>query len=162
MGRVIAPHGIKGWVKLKVFTDSPDSLLDFPRWWIRAKAGWQEREVAEAELRSVGLVARFLDDEDRNAAEDLKGLDIGVPRDTLPVPDEGEYYWADLIGLAVLTAADELLGAVEGLIETGANDVLVVRAQDSGVERLIPYIEPVIISVDLTGKRIVVDWQPDY
>jgi 16S rRNA processing protein RimM len=174
MGQIIAPHGIKGWVKLKVFTETPDSLLDYPIWWLNTRAGWLEYEVAEAESRESGLVARIEGFDDRTAAEALKGLQVGIPRAELPKPGRGEHYWTDLIGLEVVNKQDERLGVIEQLIQTAANDVLVVREEDFGgaaapanvppkrVERLIPYIESVIVSVDLANRRIVVDWDLDY
>lgn len=168
MGRIIAPHGIKGWIKIKVFTETPESLLDYPTWWLNARAGWQEYKVAEAEWRTAGLVARLDGHDDRSATEALKGVEVGVPRSALPPALEGEYYWSDLIGLKVVNKQDEPLGVIEGLVETGANDVLIVRAEDGfspandKVERLIPYIDPVIVSVDLSGRRMVVDWGVDW
>lgn len=170
MGRVIGPHGIKGWVKIKTFTQAPDGLMDFPAWWLNTRDGWQEFKIAEVEWRNTGLVGRFDGYDDRSAAEAINGLEVGVPRETLPEPEAGEFYWADLIGLEVVNTKDQPLGVVNRLIETGANDVLVVRdgslhresAVGEKTERLIPYIESVIVSVDLTQRRMVVEWDPDY
>jgi len=170
MGQIIAPHGIKGWVKLKVFTETPDSLLDYPIWWLNTRTGWQEFKVAEAEWRDAGVAAHFENCNDRNTAETLKGLQVGIPRPDFPEPEQGEYYWTDLIGLAVVNKQDQSLGVVDNLMETGANDVLVVVEKDVGelpetakrTERLIPYIAPVIVSVDLLKRRIIVDWDLDY
>ncbi len=166
MGRVIGPHGIKGWLNVKVFTETPDSLLDYSTWWLKTPAGWQECKVAEAEWRNTGLVARFEGHGDRTAVETLKGFEVGVPRTALPPLEEGEYYWADLIGLQVINTRSEPLGTIAGLTQTGANDVLVVHdkkdASSENVERLIPYIESVVVSVDLANRRLVVDWDLDY
>ncbi|MES2353531.1 MAG: ribosome maturation factor RimM [Pseudomonadota bacterium] len=174
MGRVTIPHGVKGWVKIKVFTEAPDNLLDYPVWWLNTQAGWRQYKLNDAEWRESGLVACFEGFDNRTTVETLKGMEVGIPRSELPAPSEGEYYWTDLIGLEVINKQGELFGTVDGLIETGANDVMVVCEESSHspvpspgekparVERLIPYIETVIVSVDLTSRRIVVDWGLDY
>jgi 16S rRNA processing protein RimM len=159
MGRIVAPFGVKGWVKLKVFTETPDSLLDYPAWWLATANGWQNYEVAEAEFHAKGLVVRLEGVSDRTGAEGLSGMDVGVPREAFPEPDADEFYWTDLIGLDVVNRQDEALGKIEGLLETGANDVLVVRGDR---ERLIPYVASTIVAVDLQSRRVVVDWDSDY
>jgi 16S rRNA processing protein RimM len=159
MGRIVAPFGVKGWVKLKVFTERPDSLLNYPTWWLASANGWQKFEVAEAEFHAKGLVVRLAGVSDRTGAESLSGVEVGVPREAFPEPEADEFYWSDLIGLDVVNRQDEALGKIEGFLETGANDVLVVR---SDRERLIPYVAPTIVAVDLQSRRVVVDWGVDY
>lgn len=99
--------------------------------------------------------------EDRNAAEARKGWVIGAPREELPAPSEDEFYWDDLIGLVVVNLQDEPLGRVESLIETGANDVLRVL-DEAGVERLLPFVDGVVIDVEPVAGRIRVDWGRDW
>jgi 16S rRNA processing protein RimM len=159
MGRIVAPFGVKGWVKLKVFTETPDGLLSYPVWWLATANGWQKYEVAEAEFHAKGLVVRLEGVVDRTGAEVLSGIDVGVPREAFPEPEADQFYWADLIGLDVVNRQDEALGKIEELLETGANDVLVVRGDR---ERLIPYIASTIVAVDLQSRRVVVDWDLDY
>lgn len=159
MGRIAAPYGIQGWVRVKTYSESPDALLDHPRWWLREAQGWREHGVAAAEWRDKGLLARFEACGDRSAAESLKGLDIGIPRSALPGPEPGEHYWADLIGLAVKNREGVNFGQVSDLIATGANDVLVVSGER---ERLIPYLEGVIVAVDIAARTITVDWDASY
>jgi len=159
MGRIVAPFGVKGWVKLKVFTETPDSLLNYPAWWLAVANGWQKYAVAEAEFHSKGLVVRLEGVSDRTGAEALSGTDVGVPRKAFPEPEADEFYWADLIGLEVVNRQEESLGKIEELLETGANDVLVVRGDR---ERLIPYVASIILAVDLHDRRVVVDWDLDY
>lgn len=165
MGRVLGPRGIKGWIKIKTFTEFPDSLADFDTWWLKhpspgGKDGeWRPHSVEETELVHLGFSARLQGCEDRNAAELLRGMEVALPRSALPM-DEDAIYWVDLIGLTVVNTAGEAMGTVDGLMETGANDVLVVK-QD-GKEQLIPYTERVVLSVDLAAKRIEVDWQKDW
>ena len=160
MGQIIGPFGIKGWVKIKTFTEAPDGLLDYPVWHLHTGQGWQEFAVNEAEYRNTGLVARLAGFDDRTASETLKGIEIGVPREALPEAKAGEHYWADLIGLDVVNQQNELLGRVKELLQTGANDVVLVEG--GGKERLIPYIESVIVGVDMERRRMVVDWGLDY
>jgi 16S rRNA processing protein RimM len=161
MGRVAAAHGIRGWIKVQPFTEYVDSLLDYRTWWVGHEQGpWREVKVQECDVHGKTLVAQLPDCPDRTAAEKLKGLLIAVPRDSLPEQEEGEYYWSDLIGLAVVNEAGVSLGTVANLLETGANEVLVVR-NDSG-ETLIPFVASAIKQVDLENRTIRVDWSAEY
>ena len=161
MGRIAAAHGICGWVKIQPFTEHLDSLLDYRTWWIGQEQGpWREVEVKQCEAHNKTLAAQLPDCTDRTAAEKLKGLLIAVPRSSLPKQGEGEYYWSDLIGLAVVNEAGVLLGTVANLLETGANEVLSV--QGDGGEILIPFVASAIKRVDLKSKTIHVDWAADY
>ncbi|MDD2721459.1 MAG: ribosome maturation factor RimM [Gallionella sp.] len=161
MGRVASAFGIRGWVKIQPFSEYVDSLMDYDTWFLGRENGpWREVEVGQCEVHGKTLVAQFSDCDDRNLAEKLKGLLVAVPRSSLPEEEEGEYYWADLIGMSVVNEAGESLGTVAELLETGANDILVVRG--SGKDVLIPFLEDVIKQVDLAEKRIQVDWLADY
>jgi 16S rRNA processing protein RimM len=161
MGRVASAFGIRGWVKVQPYSEYVDSLLDYKTWYLGHENGpWRKVDVIQAEAHDKTLAVQFPDSPDRNAAEKLKGLLIAVPRSSLPVQDEGEYYWTDLIGLTVLNEVGETLGTVAELLETGANDVLVVRG--GAAEILIPFLNSVIKHVDLAAKTIEVDWSADY
>ncbi len=161
MGRVIAALGIKGWVKVKAFTEVADGLVDYPVWWLEHKSGWTPVAVEDTALSNKGLGALLKGVTDRNAAERLRGTNIGLPREQLPQLDKDEIYWIDLIGLAVRNAKSESLGTIDNLLETGANDVLVVKAED-GTERLIPFIPQVVLNVDRENRLVTVDWELDY
>ena len=161
MGRVASAHGIKGWVKIQPYTEYLDSLLDYKTWWIGPEQGpWQEVKVLECEAHNKTLAALLPNCPDRNASEKLKGLLIAVPRVSLPKQPEDEYYWSDLIGLSVVNEAGVTLGLVKQLLETGANQVLMVQG-DSG-EILIPFVATAIKQVDVKNKTIRVDWSADY
>jgi len=161
MGRVASAFGIRGWLKIQPFSEYIDSLLDYKTWYLGQEGGpWREIEVVQCEVHAKTLAAQFADCPDRNAAEKLKGLLIAVARSSLPEQEEGEYYWSDLIGLAVVNEAGESFGTVAELMETGANDVLVVRGTGSDI--LIPFLANVIKQVDRAGKVIRVDWTTDY
>ncbi len=161
MGKIVAAQGILGWVKVQTFTEYLDSLLDYDTWYVGNEQAWRPLQVLEADVHGKVLVAKLEGIADRTAAEKYKGLLIAVPRAELPEQEEGEYYWSDLMGLQVVNLADEKLGTVETLLETGANDVLSVR-DGQGKTLLIPFIASVIQQVDLPGKTIRVDWQADY
>jgi 16S rRNA processing protein RimM len=160
MGRVASAFGIRGWVKIQPFSEYVDSLLDYKTWYLGQENGpWREVTVTQCEAHDKTLAAQLPDCPDRNAAEKLKGLLIAVPRSSLPEQDEGEYYWADLIGLTVINKVGETLGTVAELLETGANDVLIVRG--SGPDILIPFLNSVIGPIDLTAKTMHVTWSAD-
>lgn len=161
MGRIAAAHGIRGLVKIQPYTEYVDSLLDYESWWLGNEQGpWRKMEIPQCELHGKTLVAQLPDCPDRNAAEKLRGLLIAVPRSSLPKQGKDEYYWSDLIGLAVVNEANVPLGIVANVLETGANDVLCVRG-DNG-EILIPFVDSAIRQVDMHNKIIRVDWALDY
>ncbi len=161
MGKVVAAQGIQGWVKVQTFTEYLDSLLDYRTWYVGNEHAWRPLEVLEANVHGGKvLIAKLQGIVDRTAAEKCKGMLIAVPRAELPEQAEGEYYWSDLIGLSVENLSGVSFGIVDSLLETGANDVLVVKGE--GGERLIPFIDSVIRQVSLKDKMIRVDWQADY
>lgn len=160
MGKIVAAQGIQGWVKVQTFTEYLDSLLDYDVWYVGNEAAWRPAEMLEARVHGKVVVARLEGVTDRTAAEKLKGQLIAVPRAELPEQGKDEYYWSDLIGMSVRNLQDEALGTVENLLETGANDVLVVQG-DHG-QLLIPFIASVAQDVDLANRMIRVDWQADY
>ena len=162
LGKLLDPYGIRGWIRLHPFGDDPLAWAKMSVWWIGKEGGpWREVGLKGLKSHSDGVVVLLDGVPDRTAAEALKGTLVGAPREALPATGEGEFYWADLIGLAVVNAADEQLGKVAGLIETGANDVLQVRAED-GTERLLPFVESVVLAVEKDAGRIRVEWGSDW
>ena len=167
MGRVAAPYAVKGWIKIQPFTEYLDSLLDYQTWWLGhaegrgnlKAAGWREYRVLEGKVHGQTLLAQLEGVDDRTASEALKGLEVAVDRSEFPEAEEDEYYWDDLIGAEVVNTAGVLLGRVEGLMETGAHDVLRVMGER---ERLIPFVDAYVREVDLEGKRILVEWGADW
>ena len=160
MGRVTAPFGVKGWFKVYTLTGEPDNLCDYPVWWLRREGDWRETKVIAAKVQGDTLVALLDGIDNREAAAELRGFEIGVPRREFPAAASGEYYWADLIGLRVVNREQDELGRVARIVETGANDVLVV--QDGKQEILIPFIAGAIVNVDVAADVIAVDWGRDY
>ena len=159
MGRITAPFGVKGWVKVQPNTAATRNLLDYRTWWVDGEGGWRETAVAEARVHGRAVIARLGGCEDRDAAAALRGSSVAVPRAALPGTNRGEYYWMDLIGLAVVNGAGQALGAVTGMLQTGSNDVLVVTGER---ERLIPFIAEVIRDVDVAAGVMRVEWGADY
>ncbi len=156
VGRIAGPYGVRGWVRVRSDTDPPEGLLDHATWLIGAPGDWTEHRVAEGRVHGAGLVARLEGLGDRDAAGALSGRDIGIERDALPELEDGDYYWTDLIGLEVRTVEGARLGTVVRMMETGANDVLVVGGER---ERLLPYLPGrVVRRVDLEAGSIEVDW----
>jgi 16S rRNA processing protein RimM len=160
MGKVVAAQGIQGWVKIQTFTEYLDSLLDYDTWYVGNEQAWRPLQVLEANVHGKVLVARLEGITDRTSAERYKGQLVAVSRDSLPEHEEGEYYWSDLIGMSVVNLAGEQFGTVNTLLETGSNDVLVIKGECG--ETLIPFIASVIQQVNLKDKVIRVDWQTDY
>ena len=178
VGRIGDAWGVKGWFKVSAYAPQPEVLLSARRWFLRpAEKAVAMRSVAvpmvisvrDSRLHGDGLVASARDIDDRAAAEALRGARIYIARSAFPTPQADEFYWADLIGLDVVNREGALLGAVVGLIDTGAQSVLRVRpgeAESTGegaqAERLIPFVAAYIDAVDLPARRISVDWGPDY
>lgn len=168
LGRIAAPFGVQGWVKVHVFGDDRQALAAMPQWWLGrdpdSSEAWTAVAVQASREQGAALVARLQHVVDRSAAAALKGMYVGAPREALPAPAEDEFYWGELIGLAVVTGHGETLGKVSGLIESGAHDVLVVRDQENaaGQERLLPFVAAVIRQVDVAGGVIRVDWGADW
>ncbi len=160
MARVGAPFGIKGWLKLQVFTQTPDSLDAYASWLLKSASGWEEFELEDFSVNAKGVIAKLKGCDDRTAAEKLVKRDIGIPREALEETAVGEVFWFDLIGCEVVNTAGIRLGKVETLMETGANDVLVVRLGNE--ETLIPVIDEVILTVDREAKQITVNWSGEF
>jgi 16S rRNA processing protein RimM len=159
MGRIAAPFGVKGWIRVQPNTAAPRNLLAYKSWWVGREGDWRETAVTEAKVQGRAVVARLEGCDDREAAALLRGKSVAVPREALPRPQSGEYYWADLIGLKVANTAGQDLGRVTGILQTGANDVLVAAGDR---ERLIPFIAEVVREVDPVAGIVRVEWGADY
>jgi len=159
MGRILAPYGVRGWIKVSPQTEAIDGLLGYRTWWIARGDDWQEHKLVEGRAHGAGLVAHLEGFDDRDKAAAIAGWRVAVPRVALPPAQEGEYYWCDLVGMTVVNLQDDVLGQVAEIFATGANDVLVVRGDR---ERLIPFVASVVRQVEVEKARLVVDWGLDY
>ena len=161
MGRIVGVFGVRGWVKVFSDTAPRAGIIDYRDWHLRRPGGdWTPIRVLEGRTQGKGVIVRLAGCDDRDQAQAWVGAEIAVRREQLAEPEAGEYYWADLVGLAVSTLDGVPLGRVDHLIETGANDVLVVQGER---ERLIPYDpEGVVREIDLEQGWMRVDWDPDF
>jgi len=160
MGRLAAPYGVKGWLRVTSYTELPENLLDYSPWYLHLQNEWQATEIVSGRTHGKGLAVQLKGCADRDAAAALTGTDIGIYRSQLPEAEADEFYWHDLVGMQVVTRDDRVLGQLDHLLETGANDVMVIKGEQ---EFLVPYIEgQVVQSVDLETRVVTVDWDPDY
>ena len=180
VGRILDAWGVKGWVKVHPHSTDPEALFSAKSWFLQvpdakfrpgftAFSGTVSLNVDEAKTHSGSVVAKFTGLDDRNAAEALRGARIFLSRSSFPAASTDEYYWVDLIGLNVVNREGVTLGCVRDLMATGPHSVLCVEyadSQEDGTsttsERMIPFVSVYVDAVDIAGKCITVDWQPDY
>jgi 16S rRNA processing protein RimM len=180
VGRILDAWGVKGWVKILPHSTDPEALFAAKSWFLQAPeakfrpgfnafSGTVSITVDEAKTHSDSVVAKVNGLDDRTAAEALRGARIFLPRSSFPAASKDEYYWVDLIGLAVVNREGVALGSVRDLMTTGPHSVLCVEytaTQEDGssasAERMIPFVAVYVDKVDVPGKLITVDWQPDY
>ncbi len=159
VGHFLGAQGIKGWVRIFSNTSPRENIVNYSPWVIEQGGEFRTVKV-QGRLQGKNVLARLDGCEDRNQAEELKGCRIFIEPAQLPRLQAGEYYWSDLIGLSVESLQGEPLGVVASMLETGANDVLVLSGER---ERLIPFvIDDIVHEVDLENCRLVVDWLPEY
>ena len=179
VGLVLGAWGIKGGIRVRPFARDPAALFAAPVWFLQppeAKAGPRTLpavpallHISSSKVQGDSVVATARELPDRNAAEALQGARIFVARANFPAAQAGEYYWVDLIGLAVVNRQGQALGVVTDLIDTGAHSVLRLRrpeadpaATGEAAERLIPFVAAYIDEVSLADRRIVADWGLDF
>jgi len=181
LGRITGVYGVKGWVKVFSYTDPMESIVDYSPWYIRAEnrkqAPWTKVKLKAGKRHAKTVVAKFEHCNDRDQAMAYIGTEIAIEQKQLEaLRKNNEYYWRDLIGLRVINQQDIELGIVKSMLETGANDVLVVSQETIGeddseldeskpetIERLIPWsMHNTVIDVDLKQGLIEVDWDQDF
>jgi len=167
LGKVGAVYGIKGWLKIHSFTDETEAILDYFPWSLKLGSNTQTVEITDWRKHNKVLIVKVAGIDDRDEAQAFVGSEILTNEAALPELSQDDFYWRDLIGMSVVTNKGYDLGVVTDMMETGANDVLVVKANlkdgFSKKERLIPYLfEQVIESVSIENKQICVDWDPGF
>ncbi len=163
VGKISGAFGIKGWVKVFSFTDPRTNILEYSPLFLSRQGEWIEIKVSGGHLQGKGVVMGIANVTDRDQVQPLIGSELAIKREQLEPAEEDEFYWSDLQGLTVMNLDDETLGQVDHLLETGANDVLVVKAKGDNTERLIPFVmEDIVKAVDLDKQLIQVDWSKDY
>lgn len=170
VGKISSAYGIKGWVNIYSYTHPVTNILQYQPWYLATrqsnsgKNDWQAVRIISGRPHGKQVVAQIEGCDDRNKAELYRGLEIAIDRSQLPEADPDEHYWVDLIGLKVVTLSGVELGEVDSLLETGANDVLVVKdPSKADKEHLIPFVmDEFVREIDMDNQRITVDWDPDF
>ncbi|MCO7555430.1 ribosome maturation factor RimM [Metapseudomonas otitidis] len=165
LGKIFSVHGVRGEVKVYSFTDPLDNVLDYPRWTLTRDGEVKQVEVASGRVQGKFLVVKLKGLDDRDVARTYAGFEIRVPESELPELEEDEFYWHQLEGLSVINRDGQLLGKVDHLLETGANDVMVVKPCTGSLddrERLLPYTEQCVQAIDLDAGEMRVDWDADF
>ena len=160
VGKISGVFGIKGWVKVFSFTECRENILSYSPWLLKKDSETRLVAVIDGKLQGKAVVAQLDGVNDRDQAASFMGWDIYITPEQLPKVAKDEYYWSDLIGLSVETDLGVQLGVVESLLETGANDVVIVKGER---ERVIPFLQgQTIMAIDLEAGKMVVDWDPDF
>lgn len=159
LGKISGVHGIQGWVKVYSYTRPPEHIFAYPRWQLQQGANcYGTRSVLEHRKQGRKLLVRLQGVDTRSLAEQLVDQEIAVDAEELPAL-EGEYYWRELIGMTVRDPRGRELGQVVDLMETGSNDVLLLR-DGKGRSLAIPWLPEVVLEVDTTNALLVADWEP--
>jgi len=159
LGRLGSVHGVQGWLKVISFTDPIDNIFNFKPWQIEHQAQWQTMTVASHKRLGNSLIVKLHNLDDREIARTYTNDHIAIPASALPTLQEDEHYWSDLIGLEVYTNQQQYLGVIDHLLETGSNDVFVIKGEK---EHLIPYTRHVVQTIDLNKRTMIVDWDPEF
>ena len=167
VGKLGSTYGIRGWLRVYSSTEYAESIFDYQPWFLKIKGQWQPTELESWKHHNHELIAKLKNVNDRETAQSLANIEIGVDLSVFPQLEEGDYYWHDLIGCNVVNLEGYVMGTVTEMMETGSNDVLVVRANSKDAfgkqERLIPFLyEQVVKRVDLATKVIEVDWDAGF
>jgi 16S rRNA processing protein RimM len=181
VGRIIDAWGVKGWIKVQPFAADPQALFSSRRWFLKTPEAIKGPtppaatsrplppviKTIQAKIHGDWVVAQVQDVDDRGGAEALRGARVFISRASFPTADPDEYYWVDLIGLTVVNLQGETLGTVSGLLDTGPHSVLRIAppgvdAKDEAAERLVPFVGAYVSDVNMTERRITVDWGLDY
>ena len=160
LGRVSGLFGLDGWVRIFSHTDPRAGIVRYNPVFLQQQGQWRELAIEAGRAHGEGVVLKFAGCHDRDQAMALMQAEIAVRRSQLPPPQPGEYYWADLEGLQVITLDGVDLGTVDSLFATGANDVMVVRGER---QRLLPFVQgQVVVEINLEQRQLRVDWDPDF
>lgn len=166
LGQIGKVHGIRGWVTLSSFTSPPANILKYPCLMVQIGEETELLQIDEFGKQPKGIKVHFRGYDDPEISQKLVGREVSVESQSLPGLSEGDFYWHELENLEVINEEAHNLGKVAHLIETGANDVLVVKPSDQSLdrrERLIPYIKGLVVKkVDVGSKKIEVDWRADF
>ena len=158
LGKITGVHGIKGWLKIQSFSSPPENILNYPSWIINNQGEEDFYSIEQGRKQNNKIVVKLENIDDRNTAESLINSKIQILRSDLPKLSNENYYWSDLVGLSVLSSEEKVIGKIESLIETGANDVMVIiTLKDERI--LIPFVmHEIIKEVNVELNYIKIDW----
>jgi len=159
VGKINGFFGLQGWVKVFSYTNPRTNILNYSPWSINVDGDFQTIEITNGREQSKTIVAHIKGVDSREDSQKFIGQDVYIDKDQLPKLPKGEYYWHELIGFDVINQDQVKLGIVDYFVETGANNILVVKGNK---EHWIPYIEPFLVSIDSKNKIILVDWDKDF
>jgi 16S rRNA processing protein RimM len=165
IGKIVSVHGVRGDVKIYSFTDPIDNLLEYRRWTLRRGDEVKQVELVKGRLQGKILVATLKGLTDREEARTYADFEICIPRSELPQLTGDDYYWYQLQGLTIINQVEQVLGRVDHLLETGANNVMVVKPFDGSLddrERLLPYTDQCVLKIDLEAGEMRVEWDADF
>jgi 16S rRNA processing protein RimM len=162
VGKFGAPHGVRGLIKVISSTEIPDAIMDYQPWYIEEEGEWQILPLTTVGLKGQQVMAEIDGITDRDEVKEYTGCEIAVPYTALPKVAEGEYYWADLEGLTVITETGQILGLIDHIFNAGASDVIVVEGEGENQRYLIPFVQgDTVKSIDLAEKTMIVNWDPE-
>ncbi len=163
VGKIAGAFGVKGWVKIFSFTQPRKNILNYSPLYMSRKGEWIELKVSNGRVQGKGIVMSLDGVTDPDQVLPLIGSELAIQKEQLKPMANDEFYWSQLIGLTVINLNDETLGLVDSLLETGANDVLVVKNKEQKTQQLVPFVmEEIVQLVDVENKLIRVDWELDY
>ncbi len=170
LGEISGASGLKGWLKVFSHTAPRVQIIQYSQWFLlkgkeskdNTESDWTAVKVVNGRAQGKNIIAQIEGVNDRNQAELMKGTTIAIHRDQLQKLPKNEYYWKDLIGLAVETTENVQLGKLDWIFNTGSNDVLIIKDED-GLERMLPFLlDDVVVSIELDKSLMVVDWDPEF
>lgn len=159
LGTIVGAFGVRGWVKVKSYTEPVDNILDYETWQLGVAGKWTPIKVEAGRVTDKGVLAKLEGMESPEEARLKVGLELGVWRSAMPAPAGGEYYLSDLEGIEAVSAEGEVLGRVDHFRSTPGGTVVIVRGEQ---EHWIPFVKERIVKVELDARRIVLDWSADW
>ncbi len=165
IGRLTTVFGVRGWLKVFSHTQPRENIFLYPDWWLKTSGGWEKLGIDQQQVRGKELLIHIDGVDDRDQAQQFCQQDIYIEKSAMPALPANEFYWHQIQGLNVTTRSGQRLGRVSHLLETGANDVLVVKGDDQSIdrrERLLPYIDQVVLAIDLDRGEMTVEWDPEF
>jgi 16S rRNA processing protein RimM len=164
LGTIVGAFGVAGWVNVQSYTDPPENLLKYAEWRLRAEQRESRLKLVTGRVTAKGVSAQLEGVTNRDQAAQLRGALISVARDSLPVPGRGEYYWDDLLGLDAYAPSGDRLGSIVDIRATPAHALLAIAGEREGraIEHLVPLVKSRLLAVDLSARRVTIDWHSDW